>query len=858
MSAFEELGVCPELIRAAEDAGWLLPTAVQAEATPLILGGGDVLVAAETGSGKTGAFGVPVLQIVHESLRNAAVARVATRRGTSGPVPGDESSPGTATTAGEIAMSAADRSDAFAVSPDGYRAQARDLTKWAGGRASIGVTSGKHYYEAEVTDDGLVRVGWSARDSKKLDALGTDKKSWGYGGTGKKSHAGAFEAFPKEGGGVAYAKGDVVGCALDCDEGVISFFKNGKAVDGVDGVAFRFDPIAVFGRVSEKNEKKKKRGSGTALFPAVCLKNAECVLRFGNSKGDAFKHTPPSGFGAIARAAEGQWVSGDDDDDDDDDDDIVPTDVPVDIVGTASSPRTPRALIVEPTRELAEQTCLFFESFATHLATPKVGTALFVGGGGGRDSKKAQTEVLRNGFGCDVAVGTPGRVVDLVESGVLDLTNVRFFVLDEADALLESGNREVIERIRARLPGGGASGDGFTKKKVTATFGRVQTLLFSATLRSPSVQRLAERMCVNPTWVDLKGYDHVPDAVLHAMVAINGSSGPDHPTRGREEDARLAEFVRARTDNVHFFLKGDAGGDASAARDRASFAIKTNKLFALKRAIDAFRALVARDETKNKGGGSRSSLKTLIFCRTNFDCERVAAFLGDVGNLRRTTNRGANDDWSALCLGGALSNDERRENLAAFKAGNVPFLVCTDVAARGIDVREVPFLINVTLPESAEEYVHRVGRVGRAGAPGFALSLVADAPERVWFCKKKGLKPWLEPSVDDVKQHTVWMEESVVLAKIENRLKEELTRLDAREDPDGGSALTRSFTKFADSVAARVDVVSGAVVRVEDAAASAELAARLELYAPATRRLAQLEVDAQTSFWTLKRKFADA
>ena len=77
--------------------------------------------------------------------------------------------------------------------------------------------------------------------------------------------------------------------------------------------------------------------------------------------------------------------------------------------------------------------------------------------------------------------------------------------------------------------------------------------MFSATLRSPSVQRLAERMCVNPTWVDLKGYDHVPDAVLHAMIAVTGSSGPDHPTRGREEDARLAEFVRARTDNVHFF-----------------------------------------------------------------------------------------------------------------------------------------------------------------------------------------------------------------------------------------------------------------------------------------------------------------
>ena len=75
MSAFEELGVCPELIRAADDAGWLLPTPVQAEAVPLILGGGDVLAAAETGSGKTGAFGIPVLQIVHEALRDAAATR---------------------------------------------------------------------------------------------------------------------------------------------------------------------------------------------------------------------------------------------------------------------------------------------------------------------------------------------------------------------------------------------------------------------------------------------------------------------------------------------------------------------------------------------------------------------------------------------------------------------------------------------------------------------------------------------------------------------------------------------------------------------------------------------------------------
>ena len=77
MSVFEELGVCPELIRVADEQGWLLPTPVQSEAVPLILGGGDVLAAAETGSGKTGAFGMPILQIVHEAMRNAAATNAA-------------------------------------------------------------------------------------------------------------------------------------------------------------------------------------------------------------------------------------------------------------------------------------------------------------------------------------------------------------------------------------------------------------------------------------------------------------------------------------------------------------------------------------------------------------------------------------------------------------------------------------------------------------------------------------------------------------------------------------------------------------------------------------------------------------
>ena len=162
MSAFEELGVCPELIRAADDAGWLLPTPVQAEAVPLILGGGDVLAAAETGSGKTGAFGIPVLQIVHEALRDAAAARA-----TGGPSAAmtDETADGAAS----VRVSVDDRSALFAVNnsppdlPKGLAlTQARSPAQWAGARATVGVAhGGRHHFEITVRDDGLVRCGWS-------------------------------------------------------------------------------------------------------------------------------------------------------------------------------------------------------------------------------------------------------------------------------------------------------------------------------------------------------------------------------------------------------------------------------------------------------------------------------------------------------------------------------------------------------------------------------------------------------------------------------------------------------------------------------------------------------------------------
>lgn len=129
-----------------------LPTPIQAEAVPLILGGGDVMAAAETGSGKTGAFALPVLQIVHEALRTRQRARDSAAAGGSGS--------GTATKpAGPppCVLNVEDRDAVVAVAPDGLRCQARSEQAWGGVRGTLGAFSGRVYFEATVADEGLCR-----------------------------------------------------------------------------------------------------------------------------------------------------------------------------------------------------------------------------------------------------------------------------------------------------------------------------------------------------------------------------------------------------------------------------------------------------------------------------------------------------------------------------------------------------------------------------------------------------------------------------------------------------------------------------------------------------------------------------
>ena len=164
-------------------------------------------------------------------------------------------------------------------------------------------------------------------------------------------------------------------------------------------------------------------------------------------------------------------------------------------------------------------------------------------------------------------------------------------------------------------------------------------------------------------------------------------------------------------------------------------------------------------------------------------------------------------------------------------------LICTDVAARGIDINGLPCVVNMTLPDNEEDYIHRVGRVGRADTLGLAVSIVASVPERVWYCKRKGYTPWTGPTASDVAEHTVWYDEAALLEKVEARLGAPVQRMsNASELP---AALADGAVAYG---------------KPRGAADGDAQSSKLHL-APAVAALSRLEQRVQLAYWDLKRKY---
>jgi len=284
------------------------------------------------------------------------------------------------------------------------------------------------------------------------------------------------------------------------------------------------------------------------------------------------------------------------------------------LAGAGSAGRNPRALVLTPTRELAGQVEASIRTYGKH--TPLRSSAIY-----GGVAMNPQVTALRSGV--DVIVATPGRLLDHLSQGHLDLSSVGTLILDEADRMLDMGFVPAVERIVRKVPADR------------------QTLLFSATF-SPEIQKLAGRFLSAPRKIE---------------VAARNTA---------------AETVSQKAYRV----------DKSRKRELLSHMI-----------------------------GEQNWRQVLVFTRTKRGADRLARQL-DKDGLR------------AAAIHGDKKQGARTRALAGFKDRKIRVLVATDVAARGIDIQGLPHVVNFDLPNNPEDYVHRIGRTGRGGSAGEAISLV--------------------------------------------------------------------------------------------------------------------------------------
>ncbi|HEX6878264.1 MAG TPA: DEAD/DEAH box helicase [Nocardioidaceae bacterium] len=307
--------------------------------------------------------------------------------------------------------------------------------------------------------------------------------------------------------------------------------------------------------------------------------------------------------------------------------------------------KTPQALVLAPTRELALQVSEAFERYAAHL------TGLHVLPVYGGQAYGVQLSALRRGV--HVVVGTPGRIMDHLEKGTLDLSELRFLVLDEADEMLKMGFQEDVETILADTP----------EDKHVA--------LFSATMPA-QIRRISKKYLTDPVEITVK----------------------NKTTTSAKTTQRYLQVAHQQK-------------------------------------IDALTRIL---EVENFEG-------MIVFVRTKQATEVLA---------ERLRARG----FSAAAINGDIAQAQRERTINQLRDGRLDILVATDVAARGLDVERISHVVNYDIPTDTESYVHRIGRTGRAGREGDAISFVTPRERHLLRAIEKATRQPLThmqlPTIEDV------------------------------------------------------------------------------------------------------------
>jgi ATP-dependent RNA helicase RhlE len=298
-----------------------------------------------------------------------------------------------------------------------------------------------------------------------------------------------------------------------------------------------------------------------------------------------------------------------------------------------------KALILAPTRELALQISENFTAYGNNLGLRH--TVVF-----GGVSQHKQTQELKRGV--DILIATPGRLLDLMQQGFIRLHDVQYFVLDEADRMLDMGFINDIKKVIAKLP---------LKK---------QTLLFSATLPD-EIKKLVASLLKDPVHVNVAPVSSTATLVQQSVYYVE-----------KENKRSLLRHVLKTSDIEH----------------------------------------------------------ALVFTRTKRGADKVVKELNKNG-------------IKAEAIHGNKSQNAREKALKGFKNRSIRILVATDIASRGIDVDKLSHVINYEIPEQAETYVHRIGRTGRAGESGIALSFCAQ-DERAYL---KDISKLIRKNIDVITSH---------------------------------------------------------------------------------------------------------
>ena len=280
------------------------------------------------------------------------------------------------------------------------------------------------------------------------------------------------------------------------------------------------------------------------------------------------------------------------------------------------------SLVITPTRELAIQIGENFNRYAKY--TPLKSTVIF-----GGVKPVAQINILDKGI--DILIATPGRLLDLINQGYISLKDIKYFVLDEADRMLDMGFINDIKKILERLP----------KNR--------QSLFFSATMPK-NILDLSQQILVNPKKISVNPVSSSAETIKQFLYTTNKST---------KKDLLLHILKNSELNQV------------------------------------------------------------LLFSRTKHGADRI------VRNLKKKT-------ITCAAIHGDKSQNQRQKALKEFKAGKIRVLVATDIAARGIDIDKLRYVINYDIPNESETYVHRIGRAGRAGEEGISIS-ICEPEENIYI-----------------------------------------------------------------------------------------------------------------------------